>query len=81
MSKPDNIAPDVTTVMVASGAARAKPKEAQDRGHQKAIITWHAPEVRKQLTIIATENDTTNQKLIAEALNWLFAKYGKAQIA
>lgn len=68
-------------IEIASGAEKKKPVEAKDRSNQSAIVTWHSKEVRRQLSIIATEHDTTNQKLIAEALNWLFMKYGKQPIA
>ncbi len=45
-------------------------------------ITGHFPKnVRDQLKILAVENDTTLQKLLAEAFNDLFAKYGKPEIA
>ena len=45
-------------------------------------ITGHFPkDVRDQLKILAIERDQTVQGLLAEALNDLFAKYGKAEIA
>jgi hypothetical protein len=45
-------------------------------------ITAHFPEeVRDQLKILAVEQRTTMHKLIAEAYNDLFAKYGKPEIA
>lgn len=45
-------------------------------------ITGHFPkEVRDQLKILAVERDTTMHNLIAEALNDLFAKYGKPEVA
>jgi antitoxin-like ribbon-helix-helix protein len=46
-----------------------------------APITAHFPkEVRKQLKGLAWELDRTMHDLIAEALNDLFAKHGKAEI-
>lgn len=45
-------------------------------------ITGHFPkEVRDQLKILAVERDTTMHNLMAEALNDLFAKYGKPEVA
>ncbi len=35
------------------------------------------PEAQQALRIIAAEDCTTNKALLAEALNWLFAKKGK----
>ena len=39
-----------------------------------------APEVQKQLRMIAAEEGTTNRALIAEALDMLFKKKGKKAI-
>jgi hypothetical protein len=44
-------------------------------------MTWHDPAVRQQLKLLAVETDKTEQKLMQEALNLLFAKHGKPQIA
>jgi hypothetical protein len=41
-----------------------------------ALLTPHDPAVLVQLKQLAIERDTTQQKLLAEALNLLFAKYG-----
>jgi hypothetical protein len=42
----------------------------------------HFPkDVRDQLKILAVEKSTTMHNLLAEALNDLFAKYGKPEIA
>ena len=55
----------------------------QQKGRQgKApLMTWHDPAVVQQLKMLAAEKGKTQQKLMAEALNMLFAKYGKGQIA
>ena len=48
----------------------------------KANVTgYFHPAVKKQLRILAADGDTTIQDLLAEALNDLFAKYGKPEIA
>ncbi len=51
------------------------------RTNQKAIVTWHNKAVKAQLKLIAVEQETSQQKLVAEALNMLFVKYGKGSIA
>jgi hypothetical protein len=48
----------------------------------KSNVTGYFPqEVKRQLRLISAEHDKTIQKLLAEALNDLFAKYGKPEIA
>lgn len=47
----------------------------------KSNVTGYFPyEVKKQLRMLAAERDTTIQRLLAEALNQLFASYGKPEI-
>ena len=42
----------------------------------------HYPKlVRDQLKMLAIEQDTTAHDLMGEALNMLFAKYGKPEVA
>lgn len=45
------------------------------------LSSYQAPEAVRQLKILAAEQETTIQALTAEALNLLFAKYGKPPIA
>ncbi|MCY4671754.1 MAG: hypothetical protein OXC29_27695 [Rhodococcus sp.] len=48
----------------------------------KANITgYFQPPVKRQLRILAAEQDTTIQALLEEAINDLFAKHGKPEIA
>jgi hypothetical protein len=47
----------------------------------KPITSWHDPAVRQQLKLLVVETGNTEQKLMQEALNLLFAKHGKPQIA
>ena len=44
------------------------------------VTGYFPPEVKKQLRLLAAEQDTTIQNLLAEALNDLFAKNGKPEI-
>jgi len=71
---------------------RAKPKAARggDMPKLKAASGGEARKLKgfrikreaaKQLAILKIETDTDEQDLVAEALNLLFKKYGKPQIA
>ena len=63
------------------------PEDSQSRqvrtGREgKSNITgYFPPEVKKQLRLLAAEQNTTIQDLLAEALNDLFAKNGKPELA
>jgi hypothetical protein len=59
----------------------AKPEVPPSRQGKKAIAGHFDPAVSKQLRQLALEEDTTVQALLSEALNDLFAKYGKKPIA
>jgi hypothetical protein len=64
------------------GASGSKAKNVKpSRVGLVQIATWQTPAAAKQLRILAAEEGTTQQALIAEALNLLFAKRGKPQIA
>ena len=58
-----------------------KSTKSKSRSGTRAVGGHFPPEVQKQLKMIAVENDTTNQLLLAEALNLLFQKYDKPPIA
>lgn len=45
------------------------------------VTGYFPPEVKKQLRMLAAEEDKTIQQLLGESLNMLFAKYGRAEIA
>ena len=45
------------------------------------VTGYFPPEVKKQLRLLAAEQNTTIQDLLAEALNDLFAKNGKPELA
>ncbi len=51
------------------------------RRQKKAMIGYFDPAVSKQVRFIALAEDTTVQGLLGEALNLLFAKYEKPEIA
>lgn len=62
-------------------ANETKPAPKPGRAATKLIGGHFAPEVSMQLRIIAAEDGTTIQNLLAEALDDLFVKKGKARIA
>jgi hypothetical protein len=51
------------------------------RENKRNVTGYFPPEVKHQLRLLCAEQDTTIQEMLAEALNDLFAKYGKAEIA
>lgn len=53
-------------------------KKARSRANTVLIGGHFPPSVKKQLRLIAVEEGKTNQALLEEALNLLFAKKGKA---
>lgn len=60
-------------------ATKKKKKPAKEK---TVLVGGHfQPDVLKQLRMIAAEEGTTNQALLAEALNLLFVKKGKSSIA
>jgi hypothetical protein len=71
----------------ATVTARKRPAEETrqlvqpGRVGKKPLIGYYSPECIKQFKQITLDRDTTQQDLLAEALNDLFHKYGKAPIA
>jgi hypothetical protein len=51
------------------------------RQGKKAIAAYYDPAVRKQLALLAVQEERTQADLLAEALNLLFEKYGRSPIA
>jgi hypothetical protein len=45
------------------------------------IAVHQAPEVRRQLKLIALEEDRTVTSLLVEGINLIFTRYGKPEIA
>ena len=72
-------------------AVSASPKQIESGAGQEAhppsragkrqVAAYFPVPVQRQLKLLTVENDTTVQNLLAEALNDLFAKYGKPEIA
>ena len=64
-------APPPTLSQSASRVAQTRENSRQVSGHFK-------PEVAQGLRVLAAEQDREQQDLLAEALNMLFERYGKA---
>ena len=62
-------------------ASAEERQEKPSRREKKTVMSWHDAAVVKQIKAIAFEEEKTQQALMQEALNLLFAKYGKDQIA
>jgi hypothetical protein len=58
--------------------ANAVPPSRQGK---KAIAAYFDPAVRKQLALLAVQEERTQADLLAEAINLLFEKYGQSPIA
>ena len=61
-----------------SSFAYVRPPSRQGRA---GLTTYHDPAVLQQLKEIAVQNRTSQQRLVAEALNHIFEKYGRPKIA
>jgi hypothetical protein len=59
----------------------ASPPAAKSREGRVVLGSYQTTEAVKQTKMLAIEQDTTMQALLAEALNLLFQKYGKPTIA
>ncbi len=66
------------TPETATTAASAKRP---DREGRAPLPFWTTAPAKKQLRMLAAEQDATQQDLMSEALNLLFQKYGKPPIA
>jgi hypothetical protein len=56
-------------------------KKTKSRIGTRALGGHFAPEVVKQFNLLRIQQDKTQQALLAEAINDLFAKYGLSRIA
>lgn len=70
----------VTRVDQTLGGA-AVPQKKYARDGKAGWLTYHDQAVIKQVKLLSVETGQTQQQLAEEALNMLFAKYGKSQIA
>ncbi len=63
------------------GDVSAKRFDQANRRGKVVISAYFDPAVRKQLAILAVEEERTQAALLAEALNLLFEKHGRSPIA
>lgn len=62
--------------------AKAAPSgQRPSRANTQFVGGHFPPEVRKQLRMLAAEQDKTSQQLVAEGLNLMFQSYGKTACA
>jgi hypothetical protein len=73
--------PPPVVVEAVEPAKPAATKPQASRAGTAAITVHHPERVRHQLKILAAEQGRTVDDMVAEALNLLFAKYRKAEIA
>ena len=64
-----------------SGRKQAGTTQRSDRVNTRLIAGHFDVEVSKQLRHIALDQDTTLQELLREGINYVFAHYGKPEIA
>lgn len=94
MSRKQQAQPDrnFLAAVMAKITGKAPPPPVEQRDHlgytippsrktKKAITTWQDAVAAQQLKDLANERGVSQQKLIAEAFNLLFAKYSKPTIA
>lgn len=76
-------APPSNDAQQASSATPApvRTQKAPSRAGTVQIAAFFPEDVRSQLKVIAAEQRRDVQDLLAEGLNLIFAKYGKAEIA
>ncbi len=75
-----NTAPKTKKIEAPEGEG-AKTVQPPSRRGKRAFTGYFAPEVLKQLKILAAAEDKTMQSLMTEAINELFKKYGRPHIA
>jgi len=66
------------TVEAEPEAAPRSYRTAQTRSDTRQVSGHFRPEVQQTLKLIAVEQDRDVQEILAEALNMVFSRYGKA---
>ena len=74
-------APIVAPATSATATVTPIGSRAPSRVGKKTVAAHFDPAVSKQLKQLGLERDTSTQALLREAINDLFAKYGKPPIA
>ncbi len=81
LGMPQPSAPPPTAARAAPEAPSAKTVRPSTRVGKRAAVAWLEPEAVKQLGIMAIQEETTVQELLAEAVDLLFAQRGKHRLA
>ena len=68
-------------LLVSSGIVKYQPKAKTAKGDEEVIFLRLDKEVVRQYRILSAELGKTQKELGCEALNLVFARYGKPQIA
>lgn len=76
-------AAEVPTLPPANDGAQSTPEPrsyriAQTRSNTRQVSGHFKPEISQTLRLIAVEQDRDVQEILAEALNMVFERYGKA---
>lgn len=70
-----------TTIMAEPSAQKPNLITVQlGRIGKRQVLGWFSAECKKQIKFMGAEQGKTEQALLAEALNDLFGKYGKAKL-
>jgi hypothetical protein len=81
MAKRASIFPPLEPEVKAAGTSTVTPEKRFDQRRKRLIGAQFPEAVYRQFRIIAGEQGIGSQALLREALNDLFRKYGKDQIA
>jgi len=68
-------------LQASSGIAKYVPKSKRSKGDDEVIFLRLDKEVVRQFRILSAELGKSQKELGSEALNMVFARYGKPQIA
>lgn len=79
-AKPAKRPPAPTATVQLSEPAKPRRREASREGKRGKLV-YLTEAAEKQLTFIGAEHDKTQQALMVEAVNLLFERYGRDQIA
>jgi hypothetical protein len=70
-----------TTTAAAESVAQPPRRREASREGKRGKLVYLTEAAEKQLTFIGAEHDKTQQALMVEAVNLLFERYGRDQIA
>lgn len=77
--RPETAETPSESVKVVQVSEAPKTQQAPSRAGKTQVTGYFPPEVRRQLKMIATEEDRSAEQLLGEALNMLFASRGRVE--